>query len=50
MQMIAKSTLVKFWRQPGCTDSQGVRRLLFMGESWFGGIMGILADIPELEV
>lgn len=24
-------------------------KLLFMGENWFGRIMGILADNPELE-
>ncbi len=29
MRVVAKSTLVKFWSQPGCTDSQGALK------SWY---------------
>jgi mRNA interferase HigB len=29
MRVVAKSSLVKFWRQPGCADSQGAL------QSWY---------------
>ena len=41
MQVIAKSMLVKFWSQPGCTDSQGAL------QSWYDEAINAIWKTPQ---